>query len=94
MVTIDVECWALRQRLIWFRWKPLEGILAMLGGLADDLAGVLDGDEQTGGPMKAEIQHLLQQVVPSLLSSSGAFEKRSYQYLSADGLSRNAVPPR
>ena len=53
------------------RWKPLEGALALLGGVADDLRSVLEKDITEHRPVSFEIRHLFDQVIPGLLALTG-----------------------
>lgn len=49
-------------------WKPLESMLALLGGLADDIRGLL---EDAKGLPPIQLDRLFDQVIPGLLDSSG-----------------------
>ncbi len=52
------------------RWKPLEAILAALGGVSDDVRNLLEDDETAHRPPSIDIQYLFDNVIPGLLGAS------------------------
>ncbi|WVO14952.1 hypothetical protein L204_102593 [Cryptococcus depauperatus] len=51
-------------------WKTLESILAILGGVGDDIRNALDEDKERGRPASFDVSYLFDQVVPGLLGQS------------------------
>ncbi|TDL19426.1 ARM repeat-containing protein [Rickenella mellea] len=51
-------------------WRPLEAALASVGSLSEPLLEFIDDEEQSGRPKPIEIEPLLADVIPSLLSLS------------------------
>lgn len=54
-----------------YRWKPLEAILATLGGLSDDIRDRLESESDAGESQSIDLGSLFDQVIPSLLDQSG-----------------------
>lgn len=53
------------------RWKPLESVLAMLGGISDDIRNALEEDLEKKRSPTIDVSYLFDQVIPSLLGQSG-----------------------
>lgn len=53
------------------RWKPLEAVLATLGGLSDDIRDRLDSERESGEAASIDLGYLFDQVIPRLLDQSG-----------------------
>ena len=53
------------------RWKPLESVLAMLGGISDDIRNALEEDLEKKRLPTIDVSYLFDQVIPNLLSQSG-----------------------
>ncbi|WVQ84827.1 hypothetical protein IAT38_006984 [Cryptococcus sp. DSM 104549] len=51
-------------------WKPLESVLALLGGIADDVRNVLEGDATAHRPPSFDVKFLFDHVIPDLLGQS------------------------
>jgi hypothetical protein len=57
-------------------WKPLESLLGLLGGLADDLTLLLDEDLDTGRAPSLDLHWFFDQVIPGLLGQSSGLIRR------------------
>jgi hypothetical protein len=53
------------------RWKPLEGALACVGAVADDLQELLEEERESGMLPSFDLQTLFDNVVPQLLTMTG-----------------------
>ncbi|ADV21465.1 hypothetical protein I305_03520 [Cryptococcus gattii E566] len=53
-------------------WKPLESVLAMLGGISDDIRNALEEDLEKKRLPTIDVSYLFDQVIPNLLSQSEA----------------------
>ncbi|EAL18781.1 hypothetical protein CNBI0420 [Cryptococcus deneoformans B-3501A] len=53
-------------------WKPLESVLAMLGGISDDIRNALEEDLEKKRSPTIDVSYLFDQVIPSLLGQSEA----------------------
>lgn len=52
------------------RWKSLEAVLAALGSLSEPLLDYIDDEEVSGRPKPIDIESLLANMIPTLLSLS------------------------
>jgi hypothetical protein len=52
-------------------WKPLEGLLALIGGIADDVRGLVEEDAEKGQTKSFDVQEVFDRVVPGLLDLTG-----------------------
>ncbi|ORY34633.1 armadillo-type protein [Naematelia encephala] len=52
-------------------WKPLEAVLALLGGIADDIRNLLEENKAAQRPKSFDVQYLFDNVIPGLLDRSG-----------------------
>lgn len=52
-------------------WKPLETMLGLLGGIADDLTALLEDDKSNGREPTFDLKYFFDQVIPSLLVQTG-----------------------
>lgn len=57
-------------------WKPLEAILGLLGGVADDLNSLIEEDEDNGRPATLDLPFFFDQVIPGLLTQTGGYWMR------------------
>lgn len=55
------------------RWQPLEGMLAMLISLSDDIGSVLEADKNAGRPPTIALGQLHSEVVASILNDSSQY---------------------
>ncbi|BEJ11716.1 hypothetical protein CspHIS471_0201760 [Cutaneotrichosporon sp. HIS471] len=53
-------------------WKPLETMLGLLGGIADDLTNLLEEDRDEGRQPTLDLAYFFDQVIPSLLVQTDA----------------------
>jgi importin-9 len=53
------------------RWKSLEAGLAAMGSQAEAVLDCVEDEEDSGHPKPIDIEYLLSNVVPSVLSLSG-----------------------
>ncbi|CAK9782992.1 ARM repeat-containing protein [Cutaneotrichosporon oleaginosum] len=53
-------------------WKPLETMLGLLGGIADDLTNLLEQDSDAGRQPTLDLAYFFDQVIPSLLVQTDA----------------------
>lgn len=53
------------------RWQPLEGILALLGAIGDDIRGILEEDASLGLPPTIQLAQLYSEVVADLMQDNG-----------------------
>jgi hypothetical protein len=53
------------------RWRPLEAAFAVVGSQAEDILEYLEEEEDAGRPKPIDIDNLLAEVIPSLLSLAG-----------------------
>ncbi|KAI9638767.1 armadillo-type protein [Dioszegia hungarica] len=60
----------LRQQGVLEWWKPLEAVLATLGGLSDDIRDRLDSERESGEAASIDLGYLFDQVIPRLLDQS------------------------
>ncbi|KAI0066668.1 ARM repeat-containing protein [Artomyces pyxidatus] len=51
-------------------WRPLEGVLAALGSQNEPILDSIDDEQDSGRPRPIDIEHLLSDVIPSLLTLS------------------------
>jgi hypothetical protein len=79
-----------------FRWKPLEAVLALLGGISDDIRGLLEDDEDKGRPRTVDIPALLDSVIPGLLDQVGEYKQSIPRLVDLNDLrrDRHAFPSR
>lgn len=54
-------------------WKPLEAMLGLMGGIADDLDMLLDEDKDVGRQPTIDLPWFFDNVIPGLLSQSSAY---------------------
>lgn len=54
------------------RWKGLESALAILGSVSDELKDCLEDEEDSGRPVPFDVQTLLLNVIPPILTQGGA----------------------
>jgi hypothetical protein len=59
-------------------WKPLESLLGLLGGLADDITLIIDGDRETGRTPTLDLSWFFNQVIPGLLTQTGGLYSSSF----------------
>lgn len=52
-------------------WKPLETMLGLLGGIADDLTNLLEEDKSDNRQATFDLGYFFDQVIPSLLVQTG-----------------------
>jgi hypothetical protein len=55
----------------FFRWKPLEAALAVLGAESDALSDIVQAEADEGRPKPFDTDTLLGSVIPSLLGIHG-----------------------
>jgi len=53
------------------RWRPLEGALAALGSQAEAVLDGIEDEQESGRPKPIDIDSLLVNVIPPILSASG-----------------------
>lgn len=65
---------------IWFldcllkpRWRPLEASLAAIGSQAESILDCIEDEEESGRPKPIDIDYLLANVIPPVLSVSGMY---------------------
>lgn len=80
------------------RWRPLEAGLAVIGSQAEPVQDCIDDEEASERPKPLDLEYLLAEVIPSLLTLSGeSFGKPqsgpSTQCRSL-GVHRMSIPPR
>jgi len=56
--------------LLTSRWKPLESVLSLIGGIADDVKDIVEDDTASNRSPAIDIRSLLDQVIPNLLNAS------------------------
>jgi importin-9 len=54
------------------RWRPLEGAFAVLGCQSELILDISNEEHDAGRPRPIDIEYLLAQVIPSLLTLSGS----------------------
>lgn len=54
------------------RWKPLEALFASIGSEVESLLECIDEEEEEGRPKPFDVESLLINIVPNLLSLKGA----------------------
>jgi importin-9 len=54
------------------RWRPLEGAFAVLGIQSELILDISNEEHDAGHPRPIDIEYLLAQVIPSLLTLSGS----------------------
>ncbi|THH14476.1 hypothetical protein EW146_g5852 [Bondarzewia mesenterica] len=52
------------------RWRSLEGLLAVIGSQSESIIDCINDEEEAGRPKPIDIQYLLSEVIPSLLTLS------------------------
>jgi hypothetical protein len=76
-------------------WKPLETMLGLLGGIADDLTNLLEEDREAGRQPTLDLAYFFDQVIPSLLVQTDApfLQGRAFVFASqfASQLSSNVA---
>ena len=53
------------------RWRPLEAALAAVGSQSEDVLDSIDDEQESGRGKPIDIEYLLANVIPSILSLSG-----------------------
>lgn len=64
--------------LINTRWKLLEGGLAAMGSQADTIVECIEDEEDSGRAKPIDVEYLLANVVPSILTLSGRYRGLSF----------------
>lgn len=77
-------------------WKPLESILGLLGGVADDLNNLLEEDKAAGRAPTLDLPFFFDQVIPGLLTQTDTppfLQGRAFVFASqfAGSLSKNVA---
>lgn len=73
-------------------WKPLEALLGLIGGIADDVRGILEDDALENRPNTFDLAFFFDQVIPGLLQQSSALFLQGRAFVFASQFA-GALPP-
>lgn len=73
-------------------WKPLEALLGLIGGIADDVRTILEEDALAEKPMTFDLPFFFDQVIPGLLQQSSALFLQGRAFVFASQFA-GALPP-
>ena len=55
------------------RWRPLEAALAAIGSQSESILDCIEDEQESGRTVPIDIDYLLANIIPPILSASGRF---------------------